>query len=103
MNFVCAGTFDNHEWVSESTITEQEEEEVMVNDLDYEICGTMVNRTLGRNLKTKKYHEAVDEAIAEAISGPFGSVHTPRTCMLASVASVFFTKHTGRMGDGRQT
>ena len=30
-NWVCAGTFDNYEWVSESTITEQEEE-VMSKD-----------------------------------------------------------------------
>ena len=30
----------------------------------------------------------MDRAIAEAISGPFGGMRTPRTCMLASVASV---------------
>ena len=35
-SWVCAGTFDNHEWVLESTITEQEE--VVGKDLDYEIC-----------------------------------------------------------------
>ena len=32
---VCAGAFDDHEWVSESTITQQEE--VMGMELDYEI------------------------------------------------------------------
>ena len=36
MNWVCAETFDDHEWVSESTIT-QREEEVMGIELDYEI------------------------------------------------------------------
>ena len=32
--WVCAGTFDDHDWVSESTIAEQEEE-VMGRDLDH--------------------------------------------------------------------
>ena len=35
---VCARTFDDHEWVSESKNVEEEEEEVMGSDLDYEIC-----------------------------------------------------------------
>ena len=34
--WICAGTFDDHEWVSESAIT-QHEEEVMGMELDYEI------------------------------------------------------------------
>ena len=37
VNWVCAGTFDDHEWVSETTTVEQEEE-VTGRDLDYEIC-----------------------------------------------------------------
>ena len=37
VNWVCAGTFDDHEWVSESTIAEQEEV-VMSRDLDCAIC-----------------------------------------------------------------
>ena len=36
MNWVSAGTFDDHEWASESTIT-QHVEEVMGMELDYEI------------------------------------------------------------------
>ena len=36
MNWVCAGTFDDHEWVSESTTTQQEEEQVMGKELHYE-------------------------------------------------------------------
>ena len=43
MNWVCAGTFDDHEWVSESTITQQEEE-VMGRELDYESCVPCVVR-----------------------------------------------------------
>ena len=35
-NWVCAGTFEDHEWVSESTIT-QPAEEVLGMELDYEI------------------------------------------------------------------
>ena len=37
VNWVCAGAFDDHEGVSESTIAEQEEE-VMGRELDYDIC-----------------------------------------------------------------
>ena len=36
-NWVCAGTFVDHEWVSESTIT-QHVEEVMGMELEYKIC-----------------------------------------------------------------
>ena len=67
MNWVCAGVFDDHEWVSESTIAEQEEE-VMGRELDYEICIPCVvhwcmlwfsapprfNQTLGRDIKNQK-------------------------------------------------
>ena len=66
MNWVCAGTFDNRELVSASTITEQEEE-MMGKELDYEICipcvvhwcmlvfsaPTRLNQTLERDLKTR--------------------------------------------------
>ena len=38
VNWVCAGTFDNHEWVSESTIAEQEEEEEVVGALCSGVC-----------------------------------------------------------------
>ena len=41
MNWVCAGASDDHEWVSESTIAEQEEE-VRGRELDYEICFSCV-------------------------------------------------------------
>ena len=37
VNWLYARTFDDGEWVSESTIAEQEEE-VMNRDLDYELC-----------------------------------------------------------------
>ena len=33
-NWVCAGTFAEHEWVSESTIS-QHEEEILAMELDY--------------------------------------------------------------------
>ena len=120
MSCVFAGSFDDHEWVSESTITGQEE--VMGKELDYEICipcvvqwcmlwlsaPTRLNRTLRRDLKTQKRPEAVDKAIAQAISRPFGRTHTPMTCMLTLVAAVLHKNKgsgceqgDGRMGDGR--
>ena len=85
MNWVCAGTFDDYEWVSESTIAMQEEEEVMGRQLDYENCvhcvvrwcmlwvsaPTGLNQIMeNQGIKIAKYHEAVNMAIAYAISAP---------------------------------
>ena len=67
MSWVCAGTFDDHEWASDSTTTQQEEE-LMGKELDYENCvpcvvprcmlwfsaPTRLNQTLGRNLQNQK-------------------------------------------------
>ena len=105
-NWVCAGIFNDHEWVSESTIAPHEEE-LMGMDLDYKpgipcvvqwcmlwfSAPTRLNQTLGKDLRIIKYHEAVDMAIAEAISKPFGDIHSPRTCMLPSVATVLHETH----------
>ena len=44
-------------------------------------------------LKIQKYHEAVNMANTDAISRPFGGEHTPRSCMLASVAKVPHKTH----------
>ena len=41
-----------------------------------------------QELKIKTYHEAVNMAITDASSRPFGGEHTPRSCMLTSVARV---------------
>ena len=101
VNLVCAAAFDDHEWVSESTIAEQEE--VMGRELGYEICIPCVlqwgmlwfsaprqlNQTLeGGEIRSAKYHEVLNMAIAEAISLPIGGSHTPQTCMLTTVAAV---------------
>ena len=105
---VCAGTFDDHGWVSESTIAEQGGE-VMGRDLDYEICipcvvqwsmlwfsaPTRLNQTLeGEDINIVKYHEVVNHGRSqEAISMPFGGSHTPRTCMLTTVTAVLQKTH----------
>ena len=104
VKWVCAGTFDDNEWVSEGTNAEQEEE-VIGRDLDCEICipcavqwsvlwfsaPTRLNQTLeGEEINIAKFHEVVDMAIAYAISMPFGGSHTPQTCMLTTVAAVLF-------------
>ena len=44
-------------------------------------------------LRKKKYHEAVNMAITDASSRPFGGELTPRSCMLASVAKVLHKIH----------
>ena len=95
MNWICAGIYDDHELVSESTIS-QRVEAVMGMELDYKIgipvCGTMVHvmvfstneiePNIGKQgINIAEYHEAVNMAIAYAISRPFGGVHTPRSCM----------------------
>ena len=38
LKWVCAGTPNDHEWVSESTTALQGEDEVMGRELDYEKC-----------------------------------------------------------------
>ena len=42
-------------------------------------------------LKNVKYHEVVNMAITETITLPFRGSHTPRTCMLRSVAAVWYS------------
>ena len=99
MNWVCAGTFDDREWVSESTIAQQEEE-TKGRELDYETCvpcvvqwcmlwflaPTRLNQTLeSQGIRNAKYLEAVNMGVAYATSRPFGE-QTPRSCMLATVA-----------------
>ena len=101
-NWVCAGTFVDHEWMSEGT-NSQHVEEVLSMELDYEIgipcvvqrsmlwfsAPTRLNCALGRqDRKFVKYHEVVNMAFLEAISRPFGGEHTLRSYMLASVAKV---------------
>ena len=44
-------------------------------------------------MKIAKYHETVNMAIAYAISRPCGGEHTPRSCMLASVAEILHKTH----------
>ena len=110
MSCVRAGTFDDNEWVSESTVAEQEEEEVMGRELDYENCvpcvvqwcmlwfsaPTRLNQTWeNRGVNIAKYHEAVNMAIAYAVSKPFGGAHTPRSCMLTTVAAVLYKTPNG--------
>ena len=96
MNWVCAGAFDDHEWVSESTIT-QHAEEAMDTRLVYQIgipCVVLwcilwfsaparIGRTLEKQyLKIKKHHEVVKITIMDTISKTFGGEHKPRSCML---------------------
>ena len=109
-SWVCAGTFVDHEWVPESTIS-QHVEEVMGMELDYEFdipcvvqwsilwfsATTRLNGILGeQDLKfflKKKTTKVVERAITDVISRPFGWEHTPRSCMLASVAKVLHRTH----------
>ena len=102
-NEVCGGTFDNYEWVPESTISEQEEV------LSKSWITKSVFCVWYNDPEPKENHEAVDRASAEAISGPFGGTRTPRMCMLASTSVLHDTQEmgseytVGRMGDGRLT
>ena len=105
-NWVCAGIFVDHEWVSASTII-RHEEEILGMELNYKIdvpcvvqwsllsysALTKLNKILGHDLKIKKYHEVVNIAIVDAIVRSFGGEHTPRSCMLTSVARVLHSTH----------
>ena len=109
--------------MSESTIS-QHDEEILGMELD---CGfvvpcvlqwsllwfsahTRLNEILEQDLKIKKYHEVVDDAIAEGILRPFGGEPTPRSCMLTSVDKVLHRtqkvgseQRDGRMDDKRES
>ena len=101
-NWVRAGTFVDHEWVSESTIS-QHLEEVMGMVLDHKIgipcmvhwCmlwfSAPTSRTEHWKDKIRKLCSTtklfVNMAITDAISRPFGS------CMLALVATVLHRTH----------
>ena len=100
-NWVCAGTFVDHEWVSSRTIIQQEQDILSVA-LDFEIdvpcvvqwsllwfsAPTNLNRILRSDLKIKKYHEVVNGAVMDAIVRPSSGERTPKSCMLTSVARV---------------
>ena len=104
MNWVCEGTLDDHELVSENTIAMQVEE-MMDKELDCELCipcavpwsmlwfsaPARLNQTMeGEGINIVKYHEVVNMAITETITLPLGDSHTPRTCMLRSLAAVSY-------------
>ena len=104
-NWVCAGTFVDHEWWSARTLIQQEEE-ILSIVLDFKIdvqwsllwfsAPTNLNRILGHELKIKKYHEVVNGAFMDAIVRPFGREHTPKSCMWTSVARVPHRTHQQR-------
>ena len=106
VNWVWAGTFDDHEWVSESAIAEQEEE-VMGRDVDYEICipsvvqwsmlwvfrAHAVESNFGRR---RNKHRTIPRSCehGDCRSDVYASgSHTPRTCMLTTVAAVLHKTH----------
>ena len=93
-NWVCAGTFDDHEWLSESTIS-QHVEEMLGTERDYGFdvpcvvqwsllrfsAHTRLNEILEQEFKIKKkYHDVVDKAITEAILRPEVNTHRGRAC-----------------------
>ena len=50
-----------------------------------------LNQTFeGEGKNIVKYHEVGNMAITETITLPVGGLHTPRTCMLRSVAAVLY-------------
>ena len=52
-------------------------------------ASTRLNQTMENDeIKIAKFHEVVDMAIMDTITLPFADTHTPRTCMLRSVAAV---------------
>ena len=97
-NWVCAGAFEDHEWVSESTTT-QHEEEVMGMALDCEFCipcvvqwcmlwfsaPTTLNGTLEKqdSKKSKSTTKLSTWRLRTHVRDHVGGEHTPRWCMLA--------------------
>ena len=105
-NWVWAGTFVDHEWVSSRTNVQQKDEvSSMVLDFKIDVpcvvqwsllwfsAPTNLNRILGHELKIKKYHEVVNNVIVDAVVRPFGGEHTPRSYTLTSVARILHRTH----------
>ena len=100
-NWVCAGTFADHEWVSARTIIEQEEE-ILSMELDFKIddpcvvqwgllwfsASANLNRILGHEWKIKKCHEVVNSCTASV-----ENTHRGRACCHRWQES--YTVHTG--------
>ena len=107
-NWVCAGAFVDHEWLSSRTNIQQEEE-ILGMALEFKIhvpcvvqwsllwfsAPTNLNRILGSELKII-YHEVVNGAIMDATVRPFSGKRTPKSCMLTSVARVLQRIHNKR-------
>ena len=81
VHWVCAGTLDDQEWVSDSIIAEQEEE-VMSRVLDYEIC-------IPRVVQWSMLWFCAPTRSNQTLEGEEMNIvkHTPRTCMLTTVAA----------------
>ena len=118
VNWVCAGNKEGHEWVSESTTAEQEDK-VMGRALEYKPCvpcavhwsmllfsaPTRLNSILRKKLTSNKYNEVFNTAVFDAISRPYRNKHTPRTCMMKSIAKVLTQdthKGASKQRDGRR-
>ena len=106
VNWVCEEALEGHEWVSELTISMQEEEVLVA--LNYGIDAPCVvqlgllwfsapsrqNRRLERNgAKNAKYHEVTNLAFA---------ANTPRACVLRSVAAVLDRAQDKDLDVGRE-
>ena len=100
-NWVCAGTFVDHEWVSSRTNIQQEEE-ISSMALEYKIevpcvvhwsllwfpAPTNLNRILGSDLKIKKVSRCRQKSYHARYVRPFSGERTPESCMLTSVNTV---------------
>ena len=94
--WVCEEVFGEHEWVSELTISMQEEEVLVVLDhrLDvpcvvqwFSAPSRPSQRFEGNGTKCAQYHEVTNLAIKATFNAPCGGFNTPRACMLRPVAA----------------
>ena len=103
VDWVCDDVLEDHEWVSELTISMQENEVSVALNYEIEVpCvvqwrllwfsspARLSQRYSDNGTKVPKYHEVMNMAIEATFTLSFGGSHTPRTRLLRSVGAVVY-------------
>ena len=109
VSWVCDESLEGHEWVSDLTISVQENEHLVALNYETEVpcvvqwgllwfsSPSRLNQRFANNgTRIAKCNEVINMAISTTFTLSFGGFNTPRTCMLRSVAAVLYRSHMGR-------
>ena len=101
-NWVCDDALGRHMWVSEHTISCEEAKVLEARQYDlanpcivqwgmlwFSAPASLNNDLLNDGVILEKYNEAVDLTILATFTMPFWRMHTPRSCFLRSLRTVW--------------